>query len=102
MTNKHTQGPWRVVRSDPAQGVDCWWICAGGDSREKEFGTVYGGIDPHHEANARLISAAPDLLNALKLFEKQWSACGPNSDFGRHFRNVRDAAIAALAKAEGR
>lgn len=34
--------------------------------------------------------------DALKLFVKQWNACGPNSDFGRHFANVRAAAIAAL------
>lgn len=33
---------------------------------------------------------------ALELFVKQWNACGPNSDFGRHFSNVRDAARDAL------
>lgn len=33
---------------------------------------------------------------ALELFMKQWNACGPNSDFGRHFSNVRDAAQEAL------
>lgn len=44
--------------------------------------------------------AAPDLLNALRLFIKQWNACGPTSDFGRYFSNVRDAANTAIAKAE--
>lgn len=41
-----------------------------------------------------------DLVAALRLFEAQWNACGPNSDFGRYFSNVRDAARNALAKAE--
>lgn len=37
------------------------------------------------------------LRSALELFMRQWNACGPNSDFGRYFSNVRDAANAALA-----
>lgn len=40
-----------------------------------------------------------ELVAALELFVKQWNACGPNSDFGRYFRNVRDVAVTALAKA---
>jgi hypothetical protein len=59
-------------------------------------------------AKARAFDAASDLAvkqaeriaeleAALNLFVKQWNACGPNSDFGRYFSNVRDAANAALA-----
>ena len=40
-----------------------------------------------------------ELEAALHLFVKQWNACGPNSDFGRYFSNVRDAANAALSQA---
>ena len=36
---------------------------------------------------------------ALQLFVTQWNACGPNSEFGRYFQNVRDAAVAALSSA---
>ncbi|HDA7260228.1 TPA: hypothetical protein O5T62_002833, partial [Staphylococcus aureus] len=53
------------------------------------------------EANARLIAAAPDLLKAAEKFIAQWNACGPNSDFGRFFKNVRDEMVTALAAAKG-
>jgi len=56
-------------------------------------------IDPKAveiECNNELIKR---LEEALQLFIKQWNACGPNSDFGRYFSNVRDAANKAL---EGR
>jgi len=43
----------------------------------------------------------PAIRAALQLFVKQWNACGPNSDFGRYFKNVRDAAVSALDKATG-
>ena len=36
------------------------------------------------------------LRATLELFVSQWNACGPNSDFGRYFKNVRDAAVATL------
>lgn len=36
------------------------------------------------------------LKGALQLFVKQWNACGPNSDFGRYFQNVKDAADKVL------
>lgn len=62
--SKHTPGPWQAVRSMPAEGADCWWICAGGGNREKELAVVYAGV-PTHIGNARLIAAAPDLLEAL-------------------------------------
>jgi len=41
------------------------------------------------------------LTDALQAFVKQWNACGPNSDFGRNFKPVRDQAVAAIAKATG-
>lgn len=53
-------------------------------------------------AYANVICAAHDGLAFAKLFLKQWNACGPNSDFGRYFSNVRDAAEKYVAKAEGR
>jgi len=48
----------------------------------------------------RLRASNKALLDALQLFAKQWNACGPNSDFGRYFGNVRIAAEAAIAHAK--
>ena len=50
-----------------------------------------GRVSPEIEANARLIAAAPDLLEALK-WCADTAAPGP----------CRDAADAAIAKAEGK
>jgi len=60
---KHTSGPWsvdqlddngqRVVRGEHIEIATCWHHCVG--SIEKEM-----------EANAHLIAAAPDLLDALR------------------------------------
>lgn len=63
--NKFTPGPWQAVRSMPAEGADCWWICAGAGNREKELAVVYAGSDTHI-GNAHLIAAAPDLYEALR------------------------------------
>jgi len=59
METKHTPGPWKIVRdaSDFIQGVevDSGWIC------DTQFNSI-----PSCEANAKLIAAAPDLLEALQ------------------------------------
>ena len=102
--SKHTPGPWKAVnqttstllKQDSPQGRYLFSL--------KE----YPGI-PESEANARLISAAPDLLAALQnLLEKS----GHLSVFGSEpsVKAVRqagdyikavDVARAAIAKAEG-
>lgn len=61
MTLKHTPGPWEsfgpmrftVYGGDPKVRIAVIDYCTGADSAE-------------HDANARLISAAPDLLAALR------------------------------------
>ena len=41
-----------------------------------------------------------DSEKVLKLLVSQWNACGPNSDFGRYFQNIKDAADAVLRVTE--
>lgn len=60
---KHTPGPWHSVPSMPSEGFNCWWLMAG--SRNIATISGYQG-DTECEANARLIAAAPDMLEALR------------------------------------
>ena len=61
MTDAHTPGPWTARRMHTG-GFDIM------DPRNRDVVTVYGGgvETESREANARLIAAAPDLLDALK------------------------------------
>jgi len=89
MEVKHTPGPWEIEPSDdgqshwivPAASNRCGWV---GD----RYMRVSGPIDIH---DARLIAAAPDLLEAL---EACYAALHPNSAEGQ-------AARAAIAKVTG-
>lgn len=73
-TTGHTPGPWMVGNGDVfAEGnrssdFDDIVICAIGQSggfRSHEYAVVKAH-KPEGRANARLIAAAPDMLNALK------------------------------------
>ena len=66
-TQKHTPGPW-TAKQDTANGNDRFII----SGRNGAFGHWQGwaadGVttEEEDEANARLIAAAPDLLNMLR------------------------------------
>ena len=63
MNTKHTPGPWDAFKRG-SQGVSNYTSI---EKDRREFARVYHGdrfIDS--EANARLIAAAPDLLEALR------------------------------------
>lgn len=86
----HTSGPWRIVGD---------LVCADTPKGQVELATVYRESEYMarlpHEANARLIAAAPDLLEALK--DMTWDAdgvvnCAP----------TQERVMALIAKAEGR
>jgi hypothetical protein len=105
MTDKHTPGPWFAADYDPE--TDEIAIC----SDQGEYVAHIGHIDADGcfdhpkiaamiEANARLIAAAPDMLEALR----QAAIC-ENQDAFRNRRPVApwyESACAAIAKAEGR
>ena len=64
METKHTPGPWRLLR--PTVGVDANWHVA--DSGDTFVAHVFGfahSTDEQARVNARLIAAAPELLEAL-------------------------------------
>jgi hypothetical protein len=104
---KHTPGPW--YPKPAPYGWDVWGNLD--DGKDTWVGPVQRVISPHArmgsrkaieaaseetEANARLIAAAPDLLDALKQFEAFYPM-GINLDLDDAFR----AARTAIAKAEG-
>lgn len=61
---KHTPAPWiyRTVPSDSVDGKTSYWIDT---VNAAPLADVRTRPDNEHEANARLIAAAPELLEAL-------------------------------------
>lgn len=96
MTKSHTPGPWEVddvlsSQASNAISAPTWGMLA----------TVSKGTAKDDEkealANARLIAAAPELLEALKALCVRWKG---NPDNYSHAAEIRQAR-AAIAKAKG-
>ena len=104
MITKHTPGPWSIDPNDPA-GITA--DCDGLVVAEIPYGDEEYGMRHHevNEANARLIAAAPDLLNALRAFvigmdKSQDTFKGHSEAFLEQV--VLQRAIEAIAKASGK
>ena len=101
--SKHTPGPWTATFEDYRWVIDCQ-----GEFGPKKALAVTAGFFPKHEANARLIAAAPDLLEALKLAHKALEAIADEMTVGERYTNAGQHLIdslepsrAAIAKATG-
>jgi hypothetical protein len=81
-----TPGPWRHSGNRIDDGNGRGKAVAFADRRR-----------PEHDANARLIAAAPDLLAACRALVSTL-----NADLTSEQCDAWDAAVAAMAKAEGR
>ncbi len=92
MSNQITPGPWAVERAD-----DAYCIANVGNLVIMPC----GGKVKHDnaEADARLISAAPDLLEALEMIVAE--ADSYTARTGKPIYNWLDQARAAIAKARG-
>jgi hypothetical protein len=95
----HTPGPWETFISGEPPLIEIW----GGE--KNEVVVAWRGFDGLERdaslANARLIAAAPDLLEALKALRLQ-ALQSPDlrqTDWGQEALNTANAAI---AKAESR
>lgn len=103
--SKHTPGPWSYAPAVPG-AQRCFYIAGNQDAnnREVDIGTVQGGYYSC-EANARLIAAAPDLLEELR--EARDSILGWAAYASEYFKDKHDldgdiARIdAVIAKATG-
>lgn len=99
--SKHTPGPWTVYRRDDYTTPG--WVVLWPDASKP--GTHYRRLDSNGgfiEQDARLIAAAPELLEVLRTLVEHRSRCfiPEESDF-RHLANWTERARAAIAKAEG-
>lgn len=113
---KHTPGPWTVDENTLAgygdNGSNFYVVAPNQDRHDGSIATLpmqhrlldYGAT-PEYEcakANARLIAAAPELLEACKLFVEAIDGCAyPAEDAGLVIAAPMDAIRAAIAKAEG-
>ncbi len=98
--SKHTPGPWRVWEVSEEH----WNICETEDrARHSHFASVSVGNCWWDEgkANARLIAAAPELLEALKLLHDETADYVRVNNLGDPWHNQSmKLARAAIAKAE--
>lgn len=99
---QHTPGPWKRRWSHETRG----------DGSTIETGRIHGARDvkiaelaltANVDADARLIAAAPELLEALKETERALAVSGTPCALDAHAcRLVLHAAHAAIEKAEGK
>jgi len=100
LAEKHTDGPWVLIGSHPNEGFDCWWVRAQPSPALRGFTKDIAAItgpqaSDEQAANAHLIAAAPELLEALDLMVAVSRSTAGFSPM------IRQQAEAALAKARG-
>lgn len=99
MIGNHTPGPWIAEQDITSDGDTCWNVACNQDGFA-HFIVGNEGLfrcDGSDEANARLIAAAPEMLNML--IELQESA-QYWSEYGAPF-NIVNRLNAVISKAKG-
>jgi hypothetical protein len=101
MNAKHTPGPWYWRRSMLPERAA---FVLGAENVKSnttvlQVAQAIGGAVPT-DADASLISAAPDLLAACKMAQ-EWMAQQNGSDLGNIGKEAHDKMVEAIAKAEG-
>jgi hypothetical protein len=94
----HTPGPWIVTNEDPPR------ILATDDRATVVAVTTAPRSNPSNMADARLIAAAPELLEALKkIVRRAFPVSGSDAmDLRRDLHHIQEIALQAIAKAEGK
>lgn len=108
--NNHTPGPWRASRHYASEYGDTDFCsmaihaAAGAYGGSLQIATVISDCIDGHDANARLIAAAPELLDALERLFNDYKALADSGDAGwwkLEDTDVVVAAMKAIAKARG-
>lgn len=112
-SSAHTPGPWCV--EDP-MGPESLWIVQEDKETYEWFPIAVCNMPDEEDhnftgsevvANARLIAAAPELLEAAQAMDQFWKALGAIDEFEgvdadyERFERVAQLAHAAIAKATG-
>lgn len=99
--SKHTLGPWVVTRVSKSTILKDIYVSAGSERIARVVVPATASSIDEYEANARLIAAAPDLLEALRELEEA-ARCVQAGEWDRSSIDVeRRKARAAIAKATG-
>jgi len=97
MNTQHTPGPWQTDRNNVhAAQIATIHGCTNSDWVEIWSPAAFAASEETQEANARLIAAAPELLEALDRIADMCAAPPNFSD-----KTIQDIACAAIAKATG-
>lgn len=101
MNAKHTPRPWEYSRVDDEKGG---WLCY-------EIGKAFNlgskvvartaGCGPTAEANARLITAAPDLLTEMEAVKERLSQLPPETIIRHSLLGIIERAYVVIQKARG-
>lgn len=93
--SKHTPGPWKICYDGQIDGPKGKHVCSFRWTSFKEFNESEEG-----KATARLIAAAPEMLEALKLSLRALEESNPDSQ-EKLCDNARTIIYKAIVKAEG-
>lgn len=103
----HTEGPWRVGDRHTENGVYSADGRLVANTHSLQSNSGWEAIAAENDANARLIAAAPDMLEALKAVNKLISEGAEHgmspfeNDFAERLFKSQQKTFAAIAKAEG-
>lgn len=98
MDTKHTPGPWTYT-PQPVESNGFYIQTFDMSHRNTFIGEAGGGLQTPQEikANAKLIAAAPDLLEALEALMEEYENIGNTGDCGYFAADQQEVYIKAMA-----
>jgi len=103
MTTQHTPGPWQRLLAHEAKDkrppYNVWTIVGNTDADERKQSTIATTITD--DADARLIAAAPELLEACEALMTRFVGDGNSQNCAGPAGAAADKARAAIQKARG-
>jgi hypothetical protein len=99
----HTPGPWELLAGRTFKTCNGEFYLAYGSDKygNPRFCSKENGW-PEMDANARLVAAAPDLLEALKAVEALAYELRVSAEYANAAQAMKEQVKRAIAKAEGK